>query len=120
MKAEEAQQLVDLINTLVDDAVIEEAQIVEEPKEVGLSEEETNKLFRRSVPEGFSWENARPARAAITGDRVFLIFGEERRWIPDLETLQKMGWDLGDVENIPDDEIRKLKEGFGLFSCKLW
>jgi len=117
------------LKKLIDSFVVEEGEPtpvvevidgeVEKPK-VELTEEELNKLFRRSIPEGFKLADADAVRGQTTGDKVFLRFNGEKRWVPDLETLEKLGFNLADVKNLTDEEVKELKEGFGLFSAKLW
>jgi len=132
MKKLEAEELKKLIDSFVEEDSppkgtgklpgLEEGEVIAPPIEPvkELTEEEIKKMFRGSVPEGFDQTKAEAVRSPLTGDRVFLKFGEERRWIPDTETLDKLGITMGDVKNITDDEMRALKEGFGLFSAKLW
>lgn len=135
MLRKEAEELKKLIDSFVVDEpeaaplpeveegeVIPEVEPVEtvEPEPVELTESEIKKMFRQMVPEGFDPAKVEVVRSSKTGDRVFLKFGGERRWIPDLETLEKLGYNLGDVKNVPDEEMATLREGFGLLSVKLW
>ena len=125
MNQREADELKKLIDSFVEDKPqkVDEGKEdfePEEKKEVLLTAEEEKQLFRNMIPDNFNWEEVTLIRSPLTQDRVFLKFGGERRWIPDLETLEKMGFTLNDVENIEDDEMRKLKEGLGLLSEKLW
>ncbi len=129
MKKEEAEQFKKLIDSFIDSFVeIGEGEAVlpvpsddENPKEkVEFSEADLKKLFRNLVPEGFDLEKAEAIRSPKTLDRVFLKFDNEKRWIPDPETLEKLGFTLADVKEIPDEEMKNIKEGFGLFSVKLW
>ena len=133
MDLEEAEVLKKMIDSLVegkDVEVIEEAEIVSAPDDIKgdafdmpekeLSTEETKKLFRQSVPEDFNWKEAEVVRSPITGDRVFLRFRNEKRWIPDLQTLEKMGFDLSDVKDITDDEMRIIPEKMGLLTVERW
>jgi len=128
MKPDEMKQLVSLINTfeveedVVGDAVdlpIIEGELVEEEKSF-IDEAKTKKMFRGNTPEGFDWNEADVVRSPATGDRVFLKYGNEKRWIPDLETLTAIGWDLGMVKGITDDEMKELKEGYGILASRLW
>jgi hypothetical protein len=126
LSVQEASELKNLIDsfTVSEEPVmpeIEEGEVIPEEKPpVELTEAEVKKMFRQMVPEGFTPEGVEVVRSPKTGDRVFMKFGNERRWIPDLETLQKLGYQLKDVKDIPDDEMAVLKEGFGLLSTKLW
>lgn len=123
MKKEEAKLLKELIDSFPPDEETPQTPQPEpsEPKEkVEITKEELNKLFRGLLPEGFDLSKSEPVRSPISGDKVFLRFDGERRWIPDLDTLEKLGWDLGDVKEITDEEIKKLKDGFALLSVKLW
>lgn len=123
MKKEEAKLLKELIDSFpLDEETLQTPQPEpSEPKEkVEITKEELNKLFRGLLPEGFDLSKSEPVRSPISGDKVFLRFDGERRWIPDLDTLEKLGWDLGDVKEITDEEIKKLKDGFALLSVKLW
>ena len=123
MKADEARELVNLINAMIEEnsEVIEEAEVVEEPVEkVYPDEAKTKKMFRGQIPEGFDWAEASVVRSPMTGDRVFLKYGDEKRWIPDLETLTAIGWDLGGVEGIEDEQMKGLKEAYGVLAARLW
>jgi len=127
MNIREAGELKKLIDSFVESpcetAILKEAEkLKEEPAKepVAITKDEENQLFRSMVPEGFDWKDAKPVRSPLTQDRVFLQFGKERRWIPDLETLQRIGYGLADVQDIDDEQMRELKEGFGLLSVKIW
>ena len=126
MKREEIEKLVNFINTMIDENGIEEGEIIEEsaPPEsvptVELTEEQIKKLFRNQVPENFDISKIGAVRSPMTGDRVFLKYGDEKRWVPDLDTLERLGITLADVKDITDSEMREIKEGFGLLSSKLW
>lgn len=122
MKKQEAEELKKIIDSFVEsekgiNSVVEETEI---KPEIVLTEEELNKLFRREVPEGFNLKETKIVRSKSTGDRVFLIFREKKYWIPDIETLEKIGFNLGDVEEVSDEEIKKYSEGYAFFSVKLW
>jgi hypothetical protein len=121
MKKEEADQLKKLIDSFTESSaeVVEEAPQVDEPRKA-ITEDELKLAFRNDVPEGFTVGKADVVRSSITGDRVFLRFDGERRWIPDLDTLTAFGWDLGDVQDIAEEEMKELKEGFGLLQSSLW
>jgi len=43
--------------------------------------------------------------------RVFLVTACTRRWIPDIETFEKMGLNWGAVMTMPDWALRQVKEG---------
>jgi len=133
MNLEEADILKKMIDSLVEGKeveVVEEPEIVSAPDDIKgdafdmpeteISEEETKKLFRQSVPEDFNWKEAEPVRSPITGDRVFLKFRNEKRWVPDLQTLEKMGFDLSDVKDLTDDEMRTIPEKMGLLTVERW
>lgn len=122
MKVEEAEVLKKMIDSLVEGKDVE---IVEETAETtteqsALSEEETIKLLRQNVPEDFNWKEAEVVRSPITGDRVFLRFRNEKRWVPDLQTLEKMGFDLSDVKDLTDYEMRRIPEKMGLLTVERW
>ena len=120
MNIKEAEELKKLIDSFTGLEAPPES-VVEPAKEpVAITKDEENQLFRSMVPEGFDWKDAKPVRSPLTQDRVFLQFGKERRWIPDLETLQRIGYGLADVQDIDDEQMRELKEGFGLLSVKIW
>lgn len=127
MKSQEAEELKRLIDSFVED----DTQPVP-PEELGeemlqdiitafdLSGDEQNKLFRGDVPSDGDYEY-RFVRSGMMGDRVFMeINGNERRWVPDLETLERLGGHLNEVVDITDEEMAELKEGFGLLSVKRW
>lgn len=126
MKREEIEKLVNFINTMIDEDGITEPQLSEiEEGEVikelpDLTPEQLKKLFRNQVPENFDISRISAVRSPMTGDRVFLKYGDEKRWIPDLGTLERLGMNLGDVKDMTDEEMRGIKEGFGLLSSKLW
>ena len=127
MLRQEADELKKLIDSFVVEVEVEplkeveEGEIVPEAKEpVELTEEQLKKAFRNQVPEDFNPSKVEMVRSPMTGDRVFLKYEDERRWVPDLETLEAFGFNLGDVKELKDDELRELKEGFGLLSKKLW
>jgi hypothetical protein len=121
MTQEEVQRIVDLLNTMIDEEATEEVTEAEVVKEfVYPDEEKTKKMFRNQVPEEFKWEEVEVVRSPITGDRVFMLFNGEKRWIPDLGTLEAMGWELSDVKNISDDEMRTLSEKYGILASRLW
>jgi hypothetical protein len=122
MNLEEADILKKMIDSLVEGKEVEVIEEITETKteQSALSEEETKKLFRQSVPEDFNWKEAEPVRSPITGDRVFLKFRNEKRWVPDLQTLEKMGFDLSDVKDLTDDEMRIIPEKMGLLTVERW
>ena len=122
MNRKEANEVITLINTFVDDYdenVSSETEALKEPK-VELTKEELKKLFRNKVPEGFSFDKADLVRNSTTGDKVWLRFNETKRWIPDLPTLEKMGYGLSDVKEISDEDIKGLKEEQSIFPKRIW
>jgi hypothetical protein len=129
MLRSEAEELKKLIDSFVVEveaeplAEVEEGEVVEElevKEPVELTEDQLKKAFRHQVPTDFDPSKVEMVRSPMTGDRVFLKYDNERRWVPDLETLEAFGFELGDVKDVTDDELRELKEGFGLLSKKLW
>ncbi len=123
-EADELKKLIDSFVT-VDEIMTGETITItglsEEPKPVKRpTEEELKKMFRGNVPEGFSFDTARVIRFPLSGDRVFLEFGGEKRWIPDPETLDRLGFKIEDAVEITDEEAKDLKEGYQLFPAKLW
>jgi len=129
MKRSEVEQIVSLLNSMIDETGLEIDEVItpatmdvleESYAWVEPDENKTKKMFRQAVPEGFDWAKVEVVRSPITGDRVFMKFGDEKRWIPDLETLEAMGHDLGTVKDISDEDMRGLKEKYGLLSAKLW
>jgi hypothetical protein len=131
MLRSEADELIKVINSFVVEVEAEPLTEVDEggavtlmvdesSEPVELTEEELRKAFRHQVPENFDPSKVEMVRSPMTGDRVFLKYVNERRWIPDLETLEAFGFTLEDVKEIKDDELRELKEGFGLLSKRLW
>jgi len=133
MLRKEADELVKLIESFVEVepsqapvqapelGEIEEGEVVpEEVAPVELTEDQLKKAFRHQVPEDFDPAKVEMVRSPMTGDRVFLKYEDERRWVPDLETLEAFGFNLSDVKDLKDEELRELKEGFGLLSKRLW
>lgn len=124
-EADELKRLIDSMTApeVVGDAVdlpeIAEGETITEAP-VEITEAEIKKMFRGQVPEGFNPAGVELVRSPKTGDRVFMKYGEERRWIPDPDTIEKLGYTMGDIKEITDDEMAELKEGFGLLSAKLW
>ena len=123
----EADDLIKVVNSFVGSEVqevrvekVEEGEPVEQESKPELTEEETKKLFRGQVPETFDFSEASFVRAGSTGDKVWLKFKETKRWVPDLETLEKIGYGLDDVEEVKDEELRALKEEFSLYPARLW
>lgn len=50
-----------------------------------------------------------PARCPSSGDKVYFIKGLQKSWIKNLETLQKMGFDLHKVVNITNEEMDEFE-----------
>jgi len=50
-----------------------------------------------------------PARCPSSGDKVYFIKGLKKSWIKNLETLQKMGYDLHKVINITNEEMDEFE-----------
>jgi hypothetical protein len=120
MKQTEADELKKLIDSFVE-FDIQEVKVEEVTKEpIELSPENLMALFRNEIPEGFDINNAKFIRSPKSGDRGFLVHGEERRWIPDLETLEAIGYGLDDIKDVTDEELDRYKERFGLLTSKLW
>ena len=46
-----------------------------------------------------------PARCPASGDKVYFIKGLKKSWVKNLETLQKLGYDLHKVVNIKNEEM---------------
>lgn len=120
MKKSEAEEIKKLIDSFVEEEATYE-EVTEVKKEpITFTEDELQKLFRKDVPAGFDLSKAEVINGKATGDRVFLKFGNERRHIPDPETLERLGFTFADVKQASDEEMREMKEGFGLLSVKLW
>jgi hypothetical protein len=127
-EAEELKKLIDSFVveveaeplTEVEEGEVVPEDVVEVKEPVELTEQQLKQAFRHQVPENFDPKKVEMVRSPMTGDRVFLKYEDERRWIPDLETLEAFGFNLSDVKEKKDDEMRALKEGFGLLSKKLW
>jgi len=136
MKRSEVEKIVNLLNDMIEEDGIEDfpvgscensiikeaihARNVEIADKIELTDDQIKKLFRNQVPENFDISKVGAVRSPMTGDRVFLKYENEKRWIPDLETLERLGMTLADVKDITDAEMREIKEGFGLLSSKLW
>jgi hypothetical protein len=52
--------------------------------------------------------NGYPARCPSSGDRVYFIREGKKSWIKNLETLQKLGFDLHKVKNISNEEMNSF------------
>lgn len=137
MLREEADELIKVINSFVEPVTgmtgtpgpelvepmpeVGEGEVISEDKApVELTETELRKAFRNQVPEGFDPAKVEMVRSPKTGDRVFLKYEDERRWVPDLPTLEAFGFGLEDVKEIKDEELEALKEGYGILTKKLW
>jgi hypothetical protein len=91
---------------------------IPQPKQI--TELELKKMFRNQVPENFDPNKVELVRSPMTGDRVFMKYDGTRRWMPDPETMEKLGFTMGDVRETTDEEVKELTEKFGLLSAKLW
>lgn len=50
-------------------------------------------------------------RTSETGDKVYLIKEGKRQWIKNPETLEELGFHLGQEETVEYDELIKFEEG---------
>lgn len=55
--------------------------------------------------------NIFPARSPSSGDRVYLIENDKKRWIKNAETLEKLGYNFHVVKNLSNDELDKYEVG---------
>jgi len=61
--------------------------------------------------EPLEYEQPFLARSVATGDKVFLIFKDERRWITSPEALAGLGYQFGDEHEIKYNQLTSYKEG---------
>jgi len=52
-----------------------------------------------------------PALIRCNDDKVYLL---EKRWVKNLETLQKLGFELTDVQSVTPENFMKFREGESL------
>lgn len=55
-------------------------------------------------------EDAFLLRTDATGDKIYLIQGEERYWIKNPETLKKLGFSFGQEKNVKYKELIKYRD----------
>ncbi len=62
-------------------------------------------------------DGKRAVRAKGTGDRVYLLDPEAKTkaWITSEEVLNKLGWQMGDVENVEDSEMIEYQSAPSIF-----
>lgn len=63
------------------------------------------------APEPIEYEQPFLARSVATGDKVFLVYKDERRWITSPEALAGLGYQFGDEHEIKYNQLTKYKEG---------
>jgi len=59
------------------------------------------------------WEKPKDfsVRTNETGDKVYVIRGKNRHWVRNLETLNKLGFEIGEEKLIKYEELLQFKEG---------
>jgi hypothetical protein len=63
------------------------------------------------LPKGIEKKGTRTVRTNETGDKVYLITDNTIQWVKSLETLNALGWRLGQEVIIPLEEFRKFEVG---------
>jgi hypothetical protein len=63
------------------------------------------------LPKGIERKGDRTVRTKETGDKVYLITGNTAQWVKSLETLNALGWRLGQEVMISLEELRKFEMG---------
>ena len=63
------------------------------------------------LPKGIERKGDKTVRTKETGDKVYLITGNVIQWVKTLETLNSLGWRLGQEITISLEELRKYEMG---------
>ncbi|QGH72298.1 MAG: hypothetical protein [Podoviridae sp. ctg2L5] len=64
-----------------------------------------------STSEPIEYEQPFLARTVATGDKVFLVFKDERRWVTSPEALALLGYQFGDEHEVKYNQLLKYPEG---------
>ena len=59
----------------------------------------------------FNKEGGHCVRSTSSGDMVYYVLNDEKHWIKNPETLQKLGFNFHSVKNITNAEFDKIKTG---------
>lgn len=63
------------------------------------------------LPKGITRKGDKTVRTRETGDKVFLVTGNVAQWIKNPETLNALGWRLGQEKIVSLEEFRKFEQG---------
>lgn len=77
-----------------------------EQRRIKVMKETKKKTNPKKSPTLDSWVT----RSEETGDKVFLILGEQRRWITNPFTLRELGFDFSDVVGIEYEQLLEFPE----------
>lgn len=110
---EKTQEEIKKVVKTQDDKLKRVGNKVEKPKEVKLKKVKVQPIKAKAVKKKFEKKELKPytLRSQATGDKVFLIKGGKRYWVMNPISLARLGFSIGQEQNVDFSELRKFPEG---------